>query len=127
MVHTVLIVDDSPTIRSVAKIHLMGCGYDFVEADSAERALQVLKLVPVSLVLADIRMAGMSGIDFVRAVRADQRPHVRNAPVVLMTGEKALPLRAEAMAAGANAFLNKPITSGALLAVVQQLLPKDVP
>lgn len=127
MAKTVLIVDDSTTIRSVVKIHLLGCGFEFLEAESAERALQVLKLVHVDVVLADIRMPGMSGIDFLRAVRADARPRIRDVPVVLMTGEKAAGLREEGLAAGANGFLSKPVTGSELVGVVQDLLKDKAP
>ena len=58
-VTNVLLVDDSPTVRNIVKIYLMNLKVSTVEADDATRALQILRLVPVSLVIADINMPGM--------------------------------------------------------------------
>ncbi|HSP81253.1 MAG TPA: response regulator, partial [Myxococcaceae bacterium] len=55
----ILLVDDSPTVRNILKIYLMNLKMGFVEAEDATRALQLLRLVPVKLVIADINMPGM--------------------------------------------------------------------
>jgi two-component system chemotaxis response regulator CheY len=123
---TVLLVDDSAAIRDVVKIYLMGLPFEFLEADSAERGLSVLGIMPVDLVIADVKLPGMNGIDFVKRVRAHELAHVRKVPLVLLTGQTSDAIRAEGMVAGADAVLNKPINSAAILPLVQRLLP-DVP
>jgi two-component system chemotaxis response regulator CheY len=82
--------------------------------------------MPVDLVIADVKLPGMNGIDFVRKVRAHDLEHVRKVPLVLLTGQTSDAIRSEGMVAGADAVLNKPINSAAILPLVQRLLP-DVP
>ena len=82
---TVLLVDDSASIRDIVKIYLMGLPFEFLEAESAERGISMLGVVPVDLVIADVKLPGMNGIDFVRRVRKHDLPHVRKVPLVLLT------------------------------------------
>ena len=123
---TVLLVDDSASIRDIVKIYLMGLPFEFLEAESAERGISMLGVVPVDLVIADVKLPGMNGIDFVRRVRKHDLPHVRKVPLVLLTGQTSDAVRTEGMVAGADAVLNKPIKSASILPLVQRLLP-DVP
>lgn len=123
---TVLLVDDSAAIRDVVKIYLMGFPFEYLEADSAERGMSMLGVMPVDLVIADVKLPGMNGIDFVKRVRAHDLPHVRKVPLVLLTGQTSDDIRVEGMVAGADAVLNKPINSRAILPLVQRLLP-DLP
>jgi len=120
----VLLVDDSPTVRNIVKIYLMNLKVSTVEADDAARALQILRLVPVSLVIADINMPGMDGITFVKEVRASQMPAVRSVPILLLTAEKNADLRQRGTEAGANAFIQKPVSHHELTETVRQFLPK---
>jgi two-component system chemotaxis response regulator CheY len=120
----VLLVDDSPTVRNIVKIYLMNLKVSTVEADDAARALQILRLVPVSLVIADINMPGMDGITFVKEVRASQMPQVRSVPILLLTAEKSADLRQRGTEAGANAFIQKPVSHHELTETVRQFLPK---
>lgn len=121
---TVLLVDDSPTVRNIVKIYLMNLKVSTVEADDATRALQILRLVPVSLVIADINMPGMDGITFVKEVRASAMPQVRSVPILLLTAEKNADLRQKGTEAGANAFIQKPVSHHELTETVRQFLSK---
>jgi two-component system chemotaxis response regulator CheY len=123
-VTNVLLVDDSPTVRNIVKIYLMNLKVSTVEADDAARALQILRLVPVSLVIADINMPGMDGITFVKEVRASQMPAVRSVPILLLTAEKSADLRQRGTEAGANAFIQKPVSHHELTETVRQFLSK---
>ncbi len=123
-VTNVLLVDDSPTVRNIVKIYLMNLKVSTVEADDAARALQILRLVPVSLVIADINMPGMDGITFVKEVRASSMPQVRSVPILLLTAEKSADLRQRGTEAGANAFIQKPVSHHELTETVRQFLPK---
>jgi two-component system chemotaxis response regulator CheY len=120
----VLLVDDSPTVRNIVKIYLMNLKVSTVEADDASRALQILRLVPVSLVIADINMPGMDGITFVKEVRASPMPQVRSVPILLLTAEKNTDLRQRGTEAGANAFIQKPVSHHELTETVRQFLSK---
>jgi len=123
-VTNVLLVDDSPTVRNIVKIYLMNLKVSTVEADDATRALQILRLVPVSLVIADINMPGMDGITFVKEVRASAMPQVRSVPILLLTAEKNVDLRQKGTEAGANAFIQKPVSHHELTETVRQFLSK---
>lgn len=121
---TILVVDDSPVIRSVIKIYLDKLPYQVLEAPNAERALSILKLVPVDLVIADHNMPGMTGVAFVSALRADPDEVRKKTPVVLITSDtRASDLKAQGARAGVNVFLKKPVSSAGLLDALKQLLP----
>ena len=122
MKHTVLIVDDSDTIRHIIKVYLMKLKLDFLDADRADRGLKLLGTSPVDLVIADFNMPGMNGLDFVRQVRAG-RPAVNRVPIVLLTGGKAPDLEAKGLLAGASEFVRKPVSIDALVHVVRRHLP----
>jgi two-component system chemotaxis response regulator CheY len=128
MKRTVLIVDDSDTIRHIIKVYLMKLKLEFLEAERGERGLLLLGANPVDLVIADFNMPGMNGLDFVRQVRADARLDVRRVPVLLLSGGKAPELERRALEAGASEFVRKPISIDALSAVVRRhlALPEDV-
>lgn len=119
----VLLVDDSPTVRNILKVYLMNLPVDLVEAEDGERALQVLKLVPADLVIADINMPGLDGISFCKKVREGALPSGSTLPIVLLTGDKTELLRSRGTEAGCSAFLLKPVKSAELVEVVQRLLP----
>jgi CheY-like chemotaxis protein len=127
MKRTVLLVDDSDTIRHIIKVYLMKLKLDFFDADRADRGLTLLGASPVDLVIADFNMPGMNGLEFVRQVRADGRPGVNRVPIVLLTGGKAPDLDLRARDAGVSEFVRKPISSAALTAVVRRHLglPED--
>ena len=127
MSDNILVVDDSPTVRNIIKIYLMGLRQSIIEAEDASRALQLLNVVPVSVVIADINMPGMDGITFVREVRASTKPQVRGVPVILLTAEKGGDLRQRGVEAGANAFIQKPVSHNDLTETVRQFLPQAAP
>lgn len=118
----VLIVDDSPIIRNVIKLYLPSDSYEIVEAADADRALRVIRLMPVDLVIADVNMPGTDGLTFVRKLREDPMPSLRSLPVILMTGDDSGDIRERAAAAGANAFARKPVSSASLLEAVGKLI-----
>lgn len=123
MAKTILLVDDSPVIRSVIRIYLERLPHTFEEAPDARAALDMLSRRPVDLIVADYNMPGMTGLSFLQHVRAHANARVRRLPVVLLTGEKSRDLPDRSKAAGATAFLRKPVSSTGLLALVRELLP----
>ncbi len=122
MKRTVLLVDDSDTIRHILKVYLMKLKLDFLDANRADRGLTLLGANPVDLVIADFNMPGMSGLEFVRQVRADARLEVRRVPILLLTGGKAPDLERRALEAGASEFVRKPVSIDSLASVVRRHL-----
>ena len=120
--HLVLLIDDSRTMREVLKVYLMGGKYEFVEAESAARALDLLRTEPVEVVIADVNMPKMDGIQLLHALRRHEDPHVRGIPVILITGDKSEDVHARLKDAHADAFLQKPLRAESLVALVEQLL-----
>ncbi|WP_309894040.1 response regulator [Archangium sp.] len=119
---TVLLVDDSDTIRHIIKLYLAKLKLELLEADRAEAGLRLLNERPVDLVIADFNMPGMNGLEFVRRVRATARPEVGRVPILLCTGGKAPELERRALEAGASEFVRKPVSSATLTAVVRRHL-----
>nr|WP_228530960.1 MULTISPECIES: response regulator [Myxococcaceae] len=119
-VKTVLVVDDSATIRSLIKIYLMNRRVQFLDAATGVEALSLLASQSVDLVLSDFNMPSMDGVAFTEAVRHSGR---RDTPLVMMTANTDPALEARASAAGANAFLRKPLTVQALMSAVDPFLP----
>ncbi|WP_224247367.1 response regulator [Hyalangium gracile] len=127
MGRTVLILDDSDSIRYIIRVYLMTLKLEFLDADRAERALRILGASPVDLVIADVNMPGMNGMEFVRRVRADDRDEVRRVPIMLLTADKSPHLETQAAEAGATTLIHKPIGSMALTEVVCHALNIPVP
>ena len=113
---TVLIVDDEPVNRLVLARMVEHLGSHCLEAASAPEALDVLRAQPVDLVLMDIQMPRMSGIEAVEQLRDQPGPN-RNAPVVAVTGDTTRS-RHEYFQLGFDDYANKPIS----LAAVKQML-----
>ena len=125
---TVLLVEDSNTIRHITKIYLMKLKLGFLDAERAEQGLRLLDTHPVDLVIADFNMPGMDGLEFVRRVRGHALQQVRRVPILLLTGGKALDLPTKGELAGVSEFVRKPISIDALTTVVRRhlVLPEDV-
>jgi two-component system, chemotaxis family, chemotaxis protein CheY len=122
MPRTVLIVDDSPTIRGFAKVFLKPLKVEVKEAEDGSQALQIVRADPPALAIVDINMPGMDGFAFTREVRADKNSRVAKLPVVLLTGDQAGGLREEGRSAGATDFLSKPLKGPELQALVKRFL-----
>jgi two-component system chemotaxis response regulator CheY len=120
----VLLIDDSPSIRTIIKLYLMGKGMEFMEATEGAEGLRLATEHGVDLVIADFNMPGMDGLEFTRKLRAHELETLRKAPVILLTANKEDQLRALAMEVGVNAFAVKPISRDQLTATVEQLLPR---
>jgi two-component system cell cycle sensor histidine kinase/response regulator CckA len=114
---TVLVVDDEPQLRGLARRVLEEAGYDVLEAPDGQAALQLVNgtHAPVNVVLTDIRMPIMNGWELAEALTSRQPP----VPVVLMSGFGS---GAEATFFPAVNFLAKPFTGEALLGLVRRVL-----
>ena len=122
MPRTVLIVDDSPTIRGFAKVFLKGLNVEVEEAEDGAEALRMVRAAPPVVAIVDVNMPGMDGLAFTREVRADARAEIAKLPVVLLTGGGTAELRKQGKAAGATDFLGKPLKGPELQALVKRFL-----
>jgi DNA-binding response OmpR family regulator len=104
---TILVVDDEGAIRYSVTKTLERVGYQVITASSGEEALQILTEQDFDVVLTDIRMPGISGVDLLERIK-DQSP---DAVVILMTGYASLGTAVESLRLGANDYLIKPSTS----------------
>lgn len=120
MAKTVMIVDDSISIRQVVGLTLRGAGYDVIEGSNGRDALAKLGGQKVHLVVSDVNMPEMNGIEFVKAVKA--QPEYRFLPIIMLTTESGDEKKREGQAAGARAWVVKPFKPEVLLNAVQKLI-----
>jgi two-component system, chemotaxis family, chemotaxis protein CheY len=117
----ILVVDDSATIRKMVKASLQGAGeLEFVEASSGLEAIEQLAIGRVSLLVLDLNMPDMHGIDVLKFVR--QQPSLRPLPVIVLTTRGDDSSRVAAEQAGASTYLTKPFVPQALAEAVRDLL-----
>lgn len=107
----ILIVDDEQIVRNVCRSILEHAGYDVTEAASAEVALTLLADNRFPVVLTDILMPGMSGLDLLQEVRT----MYPGTGVIVMTGSTIEDFKGKALASGADDFLSKPFNDLRLL------------
>lgn len=119
MAKTIMIVDDSISMRQVVAIALTGAGYDVLEGSDGNDALAKLSGQKVHLIISDVNMPGMDGLTFVRAVK--EHPSYKFTPVMMLTTEYTEEKKKAGQAAGARAWLVKPFKPDQLLTAVQRL------
>lgn len=119
---TILVVDDEPWVRLFVERVLRGAGYRVVQAGSAEAALRLLEdpLAPFDLLLSDVGLPGASGAELIKAARR-ARPRL---PTQLMSATSRQHLLAQGLLEPGQDLLQKPFSVGALLARLEQLLPR---
>lgn len=119
MAKTIMIVDDSSSMRMVVGIALKGAGYSVLEGRDGADALAKLTGQKVNLIISDVNMPNMDGISFVKAVK--QLPAYRFTPIIMLTTESDDSKKREGQAAGAKAWVVKPFKPEQLLGAVQKL------
>jgi two-component system chemotaxis response regulator CheY len=121
MAKTILIVDDSASLRQVVRMALQGAGHDVIEAGDGKAALALLDGRTVDMAICDINMPVMNGIDFVKAVK--ERAAYKFMPVLMLTTESSDKHKEAGKAAGAKAWMTKPFAPSQLVTAVQKLCP----
>ena len=121
MPRTILVVDDSATIRQMVSFTLKGAGFSIVEAGDGQEGLERLGAQRMELIITDLNMPLLEGIGFVRALRA--QPASKYTPVLMLTTESQESKRQEGRAAGATGWVVKPFHPDKLLQVVGKVLP----
>jgi len=120
MSKTVMIVDDSISMRQTIKICLTSAGYDVIEATDGKDGLAKLDGRRVHLIISDVNMPNMNGIEMVKAVK--QNPSYRFTPIMMLTTEAEDSKKREGQAAGAKAWIVKPFKPDQLLAAISKII-----
>jgi DNA-binding response OmpR family regulator len=114
---SILVVDDDADLRGLIALALRRAGLSVLEANDGEMALSIIATEVIGVVVCDVGMPGMSGIEVVRELRA--RPETSTLPVILMTGSADEHSVVAGLEAGATDFLAKPIRLDELVARVR--------
>lgn len=118
----VLVVDDEPNIRKTLSLVLEGAGYQVLLADSAQGALATLAnpSQPVDLVILDIKLPGMSGLEALQRLRAEHRTN--DLPVIVISGHATVQDAVDAIRLGATDFFEKPLNRDRILVSVDNCI-----
>ncbi len=113
--HRVLLVDDDPRILNFARLKLLATGYDVITAMTGQGALAMIESEKPDILLLDLRMPGMGGLDVLRVLRASSQ-----LPVIVVSA--ATDLAEEALGLGANDYLAKPFDPDELPGRIEAIL-----
>ncbi len=120
MAKTILIVDDSISLRQVVSIALKTAGYEVIEACDGRDALLKLDGRKIHLVISDVNMPNLDGISFVKEIK--QMPQYKFTPIIMLTTDSSDAKKQEGQAAGAKAWVVKPFQPAQMLAAVSKLI-----
>ena len=120
MAKTILIVDDSSSVRTVVGTALKGAGYDVIQACDGKDALTKLTGAKINLIISDVNMPNMDGITFVKEAKSN--PSYKFTPIIMLTTEAEQSKMQEGKAAGAKAWIVKPFQPPKLLDAVSKLV-----
>jgi two-component system KDP operon response regulator KdpE len=118
----ILVVDDDPQIRRVMKATLVGHGYEVIEARTGEDALEMFARDMPGLILLDMNMPGMGGLETCRAIRAGS-----DTPVIILSVRNTEKDKVAALDAGADDYVTKPFGIEELLARIRAALRRSAP
>jgi two-component system KDP operon response regulator KdpE len=116
----IMVVDDDPQIRRVLRTALVAQGYEAIDARNGEEALDMMKEQRADLVILDVNMPGMNGLETCRAMRS-----FTEVPIVMLTVRDAETDKVEALDAGADDYVTKPFGSPELLARIRAALRRS--
>jgi two-component system chemotaxis response regulator CheY len=120
MAKTIMIIDDSVSLRQVVGIALTSAGYEVLEACDGKDALAKLGGQRIHLIICDVNMPNLDGIGFLKAMR--ELPAYKFTPVIMLTTEAGEDKKREGQAAGARAWVVKPFKPEQLLLAVAKLI-----
>jgi two-component system chemotaxis response regulator CheY len=119
MAKTVMVVDDSASLRTVVGMALKGAGYEVIEGCDGKDALGKLKGQKLHLIITDLNMPNMDGISFVREIK--QNASYKFTPIIMLTTEGQESKKQEGQAAGVKAWVVKPFQPDQMLNAVAKL------
>lgn len=117
---TILAVDDSASMRQMVSFTLKGAGYDVIEAEDGQKAFEKAKVSPVDLVLTDVNMPVMDGIELVQHLRT--LPDYKFIPILMLTTESGSDKKSQGKKAGATGWIVKPFNPEKLLATIKKVM-----
>ncbi|MGD9343819.1 MAG: response regulator [Desulfuromonadales bacterium] len=121
MAKCVLVVDDSETVRQVLQLTLSNAGFDVIEAEDGDDALNKLSNAPVvDMLITDLNMPNMDGLELIKKIRAEKKH--RFTPIVMLTTESSEEKKRAGREAGASGWIVKPFKPEQLLKVVKMVL-----
>lgn len=120
---TILAVDDSVVMQELIK-RILSTEYRVLVADSAVVALSIISQQAVSILLLDVSMPEIDGLEFCRTVRS--LPQFRNLPIIMLTARDRAFDKVQGRLAGASEYLTKPFDADQLRQVIQKFLTSDV-
>ena len=121
MSKTVLVLDDSNTMRQMVSFTLKEAGFSVVEAENGQEGLARLAANDVALIITDLNMPVLDGIGFIKQARAQEKH--RYTPILMLTTESQASRKQEGKSAGATGWLVKPFDPAQLLGVIKKVLP----
>ncbi len=120
MAKTILVVDDSASVRTVVSTALKSAGYNVIQAVDGKDALSKMTGEKIHMIISDVNMPNMDGITFVKEVK--KLPNYKFTPICMLTTESEASKMQEGKAAGAKAWIVKPFQPPKLLAAVEKLV-----
>ncbi len=121
MTKRIMTVDDAATMRKLVVMTLQSAGHQIMEASDGAEALGILQRQPFDLVITDINMPQMDGIELTRRLRA--LPAYQKTPIILLTTESDPQKKDLGRSAGATGWIKKPFERNQLLSIVSKILP----
>jgi two-component system sensor histidine kinase/response regulator len=121
----ILLAEDSPTSRLIVTANLEQAGCVVRVVDNGRKAVQALEEGDFDLVLMDVFMPEMDGLDAARAIRRREKGSGRRVPIIAMTGTDTQEHRGKCLEAGMDGFVSKPVTPNEFREVIASLLPRD--
>lgn len=120
MAKTIMVVDDSTSIRQIVNLTLKKVGYDVVEACDGKDALAKLDGRKINLIVCDVNMPNMDGIGFLKSMKS--MPNYKFTPVIMLTTESQESKKQEGRMAGARAWVVKPFKPEQMIEAISKLV-----
>ncbi len=119
MAKTIMTVDDAATMRKLIAFTLKGAGHSVIEAEDGPTAIRLLGANAVDLIISDVNMPHMTGVELTRRVR--QMPAYKTTPILIVTTESEAGIKSQAKTAGATGWIVKPFNPQQLVDVVNKV------
>lgn len=120
MAKKIMTVDDSSSVRQMVGLTLKDAGYDVVEGVDGVDALNKLKATPTDMIITDLNMPNMDGIQLIKELRA--LPQFKFTPIIMLTTESQASRKQEGKSAGATGWIVKPFKPDQLIGVIKKVL-----
>ncbi len=117
---TIMIVDDSASVRQMVSLALRQAGYNSVEAGDGQEALNKAASTPINGIVTDLNMPVMDGLTFIRKFR--QTPKSTGVPIIFLSTESDTFMKSQAKEAGATGWMMKPFKADQLVGVVRKVV-----